>query len=160
MVSILKRKYCTDEVNVLIHLSKDLSEMFCWLVKFKMCIRSLYIFSNFVSLKLFQNRYLIWQTYICKVLAYSSHVLLTALFLACEIMLGICKLSVNVAHGNWFKDGKKVWITLTFFFQFNTVNHLVFHFHGAFLTPSQGDRGQRNDILLTDKGVIWFFGKV
>ena len=118
-------------------------------------------FSSFVSLKLFQNRYLIWQTYICKVLAYSFHVLLTSLSLAYDIMLGICKLSVNVAHGNWFKDGKEsVDYSDTFFFQFNTVNHLVFHFHGTFLTPSQGDRGQRNDILLADKGGIWFFRKV
>lgn len=66
-----------------------------------------FFFSNFVSLKLFQNRYLIWQTYICKVLAYSCHVLLTSSSLAYDIMLSICKLSVNVAHGNWFKDGKE-----------------------------------------------------
>lgn len=143
MVSILKRKYCTDEVNVLIHLSKDLSEMFCWLVKFKMCIRSLYIFSNFVSLKLFQNRYLIWQTYICKVLAYSSHVLLTALFLACEIMLGICKLSVNVAHGNWFKDGKKVWITLTFFFSIQHCKSSCFPFSWSFSDTFTGGQGTK-----------------
>ena len=58
------------------------------------------------------------------------------------------------------KMEKKVWITLTLFFQLNTVNHLVFHVRGIFLTPSQGDRGQRNDILLADKGGIWFFRKV
>ena len=58
------------------------------------------------------------------------------------------------------KMEKKVWITLTLFFQFNTVNHLVFHVHGIFLTPSHGDRGQINDILLADKGGIWFCRKV
>lgn len=64
-------------------------------------------FSDFFSLKLFQNKYLIWQTYICKVLAYSCHVVLTSSSLAYDIMLSLCKLSVNVAHGNWFKDGKE-----------------------------------------------------
>lgn len=101
---------------------------FADLLNLKYALNLYTFFSNFLSLKLFQNRYLIWQTYICKVLAYSCHVLLTSSSLAYDIMLSICKFSVNVAHGNWFKDRKEsVDYSDTFFFQFNTVNHLVFH---------------------------------